>query len=63
MDEFIVFQILEKVFVDVPLKRLRYYRKERDGSVVAWVRSIVGFGEWNNFGIFEGRWEDVLLNA
>ena len=63
MDEFIVFKILEKVFVDVPLKRLRYYRKERDRFVVAGVRKIVGFGEWNDFGIFECRWEDVLLNA
>ena len=49
--------------MDVPLKRLRYYRKERDRFVVAGVRKIVGFGEWNDFGIFECRWEDVLLNA
>ena len=49
--------------MDVPLKRLRYYGKERDRSVVAWVRQIVGFGEWSNFGIFECRWEDVLLDA
>ena len=48
--------------MDVPLKRLRYYRKERDRSVVAGVRYIVGFGEWNNFGIFECRLEDVLLD-
>ena len=38
VDEFIVFQILEQVFVDVHLKRLRYYSKERDRSVVAGVR-------------------------
>ena len=49
--------------MDVPLKRLRYYRKERDRSVVAGVRQIVGFGEWSNFGIFECRWEDVQFDA
>ena len=38
VDDFIVFHILELVFVDVPLKRLRYYGKERDRSVVAEVR-------------------------
>ena len=38
VDEFIVFQILEKAFVDVPLKTLRYYWKERDRFVVAGVR-------------------------
>ena len=50
------------VCVDVPLKRLRYYRKERNRSVVAGVREIVGFGEWNNFGFFECWWE-VLFDA
>ena len=49
--------------MDVPLERLRYYRKKRNGSVVARAKKIVGFGEWNNFGIFESRWEDVLLDA
>ena len=28
VDEFIIFQILDQVFVDVPLMRLRHYRKE-----------------------------------
>ena len=49
--------------MDVPHKRFRYYRKERDGSVVAGVRYIVGFGEWNKFGIFKCHWEDVPLDA
>ena len=38
VDKFTVFQILEKAFVDVPLKTLRYYWKERDRFVVAGVR-------------------------
>ncbi len=49
--------------MDVPLERLRYYRKKRNGSVVARAKKIVGLREWNNFGIFECRWEDVLLDA
>ena len=51
------------MFVGVPLKRLGYYREERDGSVVVGVRSVIDFRDWNNFGNFERSWEDGLLDA
>ena len=49
--------------MDVPLKRLGYYRKERERFVVAGVGEIVDFGEWNNFGVFERSFKDVLLDT
>ena len=37
-DNVITLSMLEKLFVDVPLKRFGYYREKRDGSVAVGFR-------------------------
>ena len=40
IEELIVLQMAEKLFIDEPFKYLTCYRKQDDGAIVTWLRML-----------------------